>query len=138
RVATEPRVAARKRTLDGGLRGLVDRQLKHERRAHAGLRADREAAAHQLDELARDEQAEAAAADATAHAGVEATELLEDPRLLVVRDPEPLVADGEADDAVFRGQDHVDPAAARRILRRVLDEVGEHLAHKLGIPEDAR
>ena len=77
-----------------------ERQLERERRAAAGLRLDADPAAHPPDELARDVEAEAGAADTAREVRVEPEELLEDPLLLGGRDPETAVAHREADASV--------------------------------------
>src|SRR5262249_16615324 len=95
-----------------GRRRVLDMRQRHdERRALAELGLDRDGAAHEGDELARDVQAEAAAAHASRHVRVGAVELLEDQALLVQRASQPLVANGDAEPPVAGPQLDLDPAA---------------------------
>src|SRR5665811_759576 len=65
-----------------GCRGLLLRDLDEERRAVAAFRLHPDAPVHAAHELPADVEAEARAADAPGHVGIEAVELLEDPALL--------------------------------------------------------
>ena len=73
------------------------RQLEPERRALALFAREVDAAAVRLDDLARDREAEADAGD-SARLCLAAEELREDARLVLLRDPEALVANRDADD----------------------------------------
>src|SRR3954470_3363123 len=77
--------------------GRFLRDLDVEGRAGAAVGLDPDAAVDPAHELAADVEAETGAADAAAHIGVEAVELLEDPPLLAWGDPEAGVRDREAD-----------------------------------------
>src|SRR6476661_9535805 len=111
----------------GGERPLSRGQIHDESGTLAGLRADREGAAHPHDELARDEEPEPATADAAREGRVEPVELLEDPLLLALRDSESLVAHGEACPAGASGKLDRHLPTVRRILDRVVEQVDEHL-----------
>src|SRR5215211_6707448 len=81
----------------GPLRGwLADPRCEGERAAGARSRLDTDLAAHQLDELARDGQAEAGAAVAARGRRVGLGEGLEQATDRVARDPDAGVADIEA------------------------------------------
>src|ERR1700675_3021569 len=95
------------------LRG--DRQLDGERRAASPVRGDPDTAVHAVHELAADVEAEAGAADAAGQVRVEPEELLEDSRLLCLRDAETLVFDLEADPAARLLQQDPHPAAVGRV-----------------------
>src|SRR5205814_446752 len=86
------------------------------------LEAD--AAAVRLDDLAGHGEAEPGARDA-ALAGLAAEELREDPRLVLVGDPDPIVPDADADDAARDLAGHLDAAAFGRVLGRVPDDARE-------------
>src|SRR3954465_7739011 len=113
-------------------------QVHDERGALAGLRADGEAASHPGDELARDEEAEATAADAAGERRIEAIELLEDPFVLRRRYAEAAVADRQPDTAVATVEldDHV--PAVRRVLDRVVEQVDENLPELVLVGERDR
>jgi len=68
-------------------------------------------ASHEVDELARDVQPEPAATHASRHVRVGAVELLEDQALLVRRDSQPLVANGDLELAATRRQLDLDAAS---------------------------
>src|SRR5438067_13536627 len=107
------------------LRGL---ELEKERRALVAVRLDPDATAHAADQLLADVEAEAGPSHAPDHLRVGAVELLEDPVLVLGRNPKPLVLHGEANGAVVLVDLDLDVAALGRVLDRVLDEVDEHLA----------
>src|SRR3954447_16244413 len=96
--------------------GSGERQLERELRAPAGLGVDPDPALHALDELAGDVEAETGAADALRHVRVEPVELVEDPVVLLGRDPEALVGDAEPHPGAVPLEPDEDPA-----LVRVLD-----------------
>src|SRR5215208_5457232 len=127
-VRIEPRRTVERLFTERCCRRLLGRrQLDREGRARAlgGLDADR--AAHAQDQLPADVQAEAGAAHAAGEVRVEPVELLEDPLLLAGWNPEPLVGHEEAHAVAELLDAQDDDAAVRRVLDRVLDEVGEHL-----------
>ena len=64
---------------------------------------------------------------------IEAIELLEDPLLLAQRDAQALVADGEPHGVGVGLHPELDAPTLRRVLDRVVDEVGQHLARALGV-----
>src|SRR5262245_16756967 len=70
-----------------------ERELGDERRPARAARLDPDPAAHPVEELTADVEAEARAADTAREVGVEAIELLEDPHVLGGRDAETLVPD---------------------------------------------
>src|SRR5204862_4872944 len=78
---------------------LCRRQFDGKSRPFAGPGAHGHPPAHPRDELARDVEAQAAAADTARERRIEAVELLEDPILLAGRDSEPAVAHGERHEA---------------------------------------
>ena len=65
-------------------------------------------------------------------------ELLEDPRLVLARDPRPGVAHGDAHAAVRRERAHLDLAVLRRVLDRVVDEIPDHLPESRAVSADRR
>src|SRR6266550_5779173 len=93
--------------------------LDVEGRARGPVRLDPDAAVDPAHELAADVEAEPGAADAAAHAGIEAVELLEDPALVGGRNPEPRVGDREADVPPVRREQDRDRPALGRVLDRV-------------------
>src|SRR4051812_11622569 len=119
-------------------RGRLLRDLDVEGRSGAAVGFDPDAALDAAHELAADVEAEAGAADAAAHVGVEAVELLEDPPLLARGDPEAGVRDREADVAFARLERDVDRAAVGRVLDGVLDQVRDHLPELPRVRRDGR
>ena len=65
---------------------------------------------------------------------IAAEELHEDPLLLVLRDPEALVADAHADNTVLLLGDDVHRASLGGVLDRVRQEVADHLREAVRIP----
>ena len=65
-------------------------------------------------------------------------ELLEDQALVLGRDPGPVVADVDAHAPVLRVGAHLDLAARRGVLDRVVDQVRQHLAKPFRVAADAR
>src|SRR5207249_2621936 len=96
-------------------------------------RLDADAAFHPPDELSRDVETQPGPADAARELRIEAIELLEDPPVLRHGDTEPLVADGEANERVVACDAEPERAAVRRVLDRVVEQVGEDLAHLVGV-----
>ena len=94
----------------------------------AVVRLDPDPALHPSNELPGDVEAEACASDPARHVGIQTVELLEDPALLRKGNPEALVGDREAHVPTNGLEPHANVAAPRRILDRVVDDVGEHLA----------
>ena len=80
--------------VDGFAVASDDRQRERERRAHALLGLDPDPAAVLLDDVARDREAEARAADPRDARPVDLVEPLEDPGLVGLRDADPVVLDG--------------------------------------------
>src|SRR5207244_2223196 len=80
-------------------------------------------------------EAEAAAADTARQLRIEAVELLEDSLSLAGGNADALVADGEAYERVDSRDLDGDPAAAGRVLDRVLDEVEQHLPQLVFVAE---
>src|SRR5439155_9116502 len=101
----------------GALERVGERDLDDERGAAALARLDPDPSVDAPHELAADVEAEARAADPSGHVRVEAVELLEDPRPLVLGDAEPGVVDGEAQHLARLLE--LDPH--RPAVRRVLD-----------------
>src|SRR5205823_9448716 len=93
-----------------------DRKLDREGRASSGRGGDADLAAHLPRQRMRDVEAEAAAADPPCQARVGAEELLEDARLGLVRDSNPLVADGDPGLTLRIGERVGAGAAARRVV----------------------
>src|SRR6267378_5871382 len=87
-----------------------------------------DASAVGLDDGAADREPEPGAA-ARAHA----VELLEDLALLAGRQPRPAVGDVHDDLVALATGLHVDRLAAGRVLRRVLEQVDEHLLHQQAV-----
>ena len=130
--------AASPAPLAAALACAAARELDEEGRALAELRLDPDLPVHPAHELAADVEAEAGAADAAGHVGIEAVELLEDPPVLGRGDAEPGVGDREADRAVAVRDRERDRPALGRVLDRVVDEVDEHLVELAGVGDDAR
>src|SRR5581483_12033505 len=117
---------------------LRERQVEREGRAAARLGRHPDPAVHAPDELLADVEAEPGAADPSRHVGVEAVELVEDSPLLRVRNPEPLVADGEPYVLPLTRDLDLDDAAVGRVLDGVVEEVDEHLPDLVRIARDGR
>src|SRR3954467_5450898 len=96
-----------------------DGQLDRERRAATPVGGNPDPAVHAIHELAADVETETGAADAARQVRVEPEELLEDPRLLCLRDPEALVFDSEPDPAAGLLQHDLHPAAVGGVLHCV-------------------
>ena len=60
-------------------------------------------------------------------------ELGEDPRLVLLGDADPLVPDLDAHDVACGLAEHLDDAAFRRVLDRVLEQVREHLREPIAV-----
>src|SRR4029077_5318535 len=102
------------------------------------LGAHPDAAVHLLHELSADVQPEPRPADAAREVRVDPVELLEDPLELAGRDAEALVLHLEADPRPRALAPDLDPAAVRRVLDGVLDEVEQPLLHPPGVPDGTR
>ncbi len=61
-------------------------------------------------------------------------EAIEEPGLLLLRDPDPLVGDHQLHAVRMGAQSDLDPAAGGAVLDGVVEEVGEHLRQSLRIP----
>src|SRR6266481_7831728 len=83
----------------------------------------------QLDELPCESQAESGAFRFLVR-GAHLAELLEHRLVILRRDADPSVADRHLDRSAVRNSRHVDPAAFRRELDRVRQQVQEHLADR--------
>src|SRR5690606_23328470 len=94
-------------------------------------------AAVQLDEVPHDREPEAEPAVRARGGGVGLPEALEEPWQRRGADAGAVVADGEPDVAPGVRERDRDPAAARRELHRVRDEVPDHLLEALGVARDA-
>src|SRR5712691_5154598 len=107
-----------------------DRQLEPKGRALTLDALEADAAAVRFDDLAADCEPEACAADLARVRRVDAKELVEHVALLLGRDTEPGIPDGDAGEAAVRlGRELYAPA-----LGRVLDRVREEVADDLGDP----
>src|SRR3546814_20033779 len=84
----------------------------------------------------RCDQAEAEAAAGGATAGVEANEALQHPRAILGRDAGAAVGHCEVRSVVDPSEAHADLAAARAVLHRVVEQVGERLAEQLAMAAD--
>src|SRR5579862_8892027 len=114
-------------------------QLDPEGRTSPDLRVDADRATHARHQLARDVQPEPRPAHAGGLRRVKAVELLEDPLLLRDRDADPVVFNLDDDRLVWAvAQAHLDRPAVRRVLDRVLEQVGEHLAETVAVAGDLR
>ena len=74
--------------------------------------------------------------DAPRQVRIHSVELAEDPLLLPMRDPQPVVADLEAQAAFARLDAELHTTALRRVLDRVVDEVQEDLAELVRVTDD--
>ncbi len=119
---------------------VAQRQVERERAALAVDAGEADFAAQEHGQLAADGQAEAGAAVLARGAGVGLLEGLEDEPLLLRRDADAGVLDGEGDDLLGLAQHRVIDAPARRgkadtdvhmALRRELDGVGEQVLEDL-------
>src|SRR3954447_7707134 len=106
------------------------RQYDAEGRAFFRGRSNRERSVQSVDDLAADVETETRPADPTAHLGIEAVELLEDPLLLRGGDPYPLVDDVDLRCVVRTGDQEIDAAAPGRVLHRILDEIHDDLSEQ--------
>src|SRR3546814_8318937 len=82
------------------------------------------------------DQAEAEAAAGGATAGVEANEALQHPLAILGRDAGAAVGHCEVRSVVDPSEAHADLAAARAVLHRVVEQVGERLAEQLAMAAD--
>src|SRR5215213_6929619 len=115
------------------------RQREREAGALALPRLEPDAAAHRLEQLLGDEQAEAGAAAREVATGVlGAVELREDPALLRLRDADALVVDPHLDGLVTPLCRNRDRAAVGRVLDGVLDQVHHDLAQLLAVGVDGQ
>src|SRR5215218_7608890 len=114
--------------------GSGQRQGERERRAPPFARVDPDAPAHGVEQLLGDEEAEPrAAAGEVPAAALGAIELGEDPRLLGLRDADPLVLDAHLDGVVAATRNDADGTPAGRVLDGVLDEVHHDLPQLLPV-----
>src|SRR4029079_8236716 len=110
------------------------RQREHEARALALDRAHRDAALHGGQQLLGHEEPEAGAtAREVATAALGSVELREDPRLLRLRNPNPLVLHAHLHRVVSAAGGDSDGAAAGRVLDGVLDEIHHDLPQLLAV-----
>ena len=86
-------------------------------------------------DLVAQREAETRATDLARVRGVRAEELREDLRLLSGRDAQARVAHADAGEALIRTRRERHRSAARRILDRVGEQVGDHLADAIAIPD---
>src|SRR2546430_2974934 len=131
--------------LDPLARGLGCRPGARRRRPehpHRGALADRardaELATVGLDDVLHDREPEPRTAEGTRAPLVDAEEALGQPRQVLGGDADPGVLDGDLDHAVVLGAagdggPHGHPAAPRRVLDRVVDQVDEHLPEAIGV-----
>src|ERR1019366_2992276 len=110
--------------LGAGLMAPFERQREAKRRAPVRALGDPDAPAVGADDAAADREAEP---DPPALAFAHAVELLEHALGVLAIDARPAVGDLDLDLALERPRGDVDRRARRRVLRRVLDEVDEHL-----------
>src|SRR6266550_1165896 len=103
------------------------RNLHMEDRAAPAVGLDPDSPVHAADELAGDVEAQAGAPDSPGHVWIDPVELLEDAALLGRRYAEPLVGDGEAYVLARGFKAHAYVSAVRRVLDRVVDQVGQDL-----------
>src|SRR5688500_13615876 len=109
-------------------------ELEHEDRAATLVGVDPDAAAHGRDEALGEEEAQTGLPGADRPGGrVAAVELAEDPLLLGVRDPDPLVLDADLDGVLAPARGHGDGAAGGRVANRVVEQVREHLAELVAV-----
>src|SRR5690606_25520456 len=95
--------------------------------AAADLALDPDLAAEELDQAPGDREAEAGAAEAAGGRRVDLRKGPEEAIAAILRDPDPVVADGEAEAIAALAE--LDPdVALRGEFDRVADEVGEDLA----------
>src|SRR5262249_14672944 len=105
------------------LAARTDWQCEGERGTLAYLAFNPDPPPMQLHELLRQRQAEPGALLLAGVVPPDLAKLLEDGRLILERDPDPCVADGDRDDAVGSRRGKADPAALRRELHGVRQEV---------------
>src|SRR4030095_4423412 len=108
---------------------------EREGRAHVHLALDPDVAAVKFDELSAERQSEARAFRLLLRRP-DLPELLEYRLLVLRRDPGPGIADGHRDEPVLWYRHNVDPAALRRELDGVPQEVQKHLLDLPLIPRD--
>src|SRR5262249_9025372 len=109
-----------------GSAGRADGKREREGRALSQLALDPDATAVELDELARQRQPESRSLDLLVR-GADLLELLEHPLLILGRDPHAGIDHGDLDGAVGDGGADVDPAALRRELQRVGQQIEKDL-----------
>src|SRR5262249_54149751 len=106
----------------------VHRDRERKRRALPLRALYRDPAAMQLDELPRERQAQASALHLLVRRP-DLPELLEDRLLILGGDADSRVRDAALNQAVVHPGSDVDPAALRRELDRVGEQVQQHLLH---------
>ena len=135
-------IGALRRT--GTMACLAKRAVNQKRAAFAGLALDADLAAHQLDQLLADGQAEAGAAVPARGGAVGLREALEDAACLLRRDADAGVGDRRSAGSARprsvsrRAVDATHDLAALGELDGVADEVDQHLAQAAGIADAAR
>src|SRR4029453_18171847 len=116
-----------------GLYLLAARQLERERRAAARLGLDRDVAIHPARQLAADVEAEAGSARRFRQVWIDAVEFLEDRLLLARGDADALVGDGKPYAIGALADRDRDPAALRRELGGVVEQVDQDLLDAVAV-----
>src|SRR5581483_5536249 len=111
---------------------LMYRQREPKSRALVFDAREGDPAAVRLDDLPGERQPEPDTRD-PARARLAAEKLAEDPRLVLSRDAEPLVLHAGDDRGAFAVDPNADPAAARRVLDGVREQVDHHLCEALAV-----
>ncbi len=91
-----------------------------------------------LGDVPHDGEPEAAPLDVVDEAGRDAVETVEDLRLLVLRDADAVVGDGDDGEVALALEDDVDVARDPGVLHGVVEEIGERLADRRGVERDRR
>ena len=131
------RLDRRRRIGIGRVRGRRGRDPEAEGAAEAGDALDRDLAAHQLDELAGDREAEPGAAALARHRRLDLGEALEQEALRLLRDADAGIADRDLEPAAGARQvaeRDVDGAGLGE-LDRVADQVHQHLPQPRRVAE---
>src|SRR6185369_7278564 len=97
------------------------------------LRLDRDLAVHSLRQLAADVEAEAGSAGCFRLVWIDSIELLEDRLLLARGDADALVGDGKPDVIGVLADRDRDPAAPRRELGGVVEQVDQDLLDAVAV-----
>src|SRR2546426_489705 len=135
-ISASPEAIAFRISMTGEPSRLTYRQRERERRAATDLALDPQPAAVELDEAPRQRQPESGALALARVVGPDLTELLEDRVVVVGRDANAGVADGDLDRPVGEMGGDADASALGGELDRVREQVDQHLLDLTFVADD--